>query len=67
MTSQGVSRSDSEMQQKSWPIMAPALAAAAWKAEMPGMTLTAMRAGLEVDDLVDQRRHGIDARHRRSR
>ena len=49
------------MQQKSWPIIAPALAAAAWKAEMPGMTLTAMRAGLEVDHLIDQRRHGIDA------
>ena len=33
------------MQQKSCPIIAPALAAAAWNAEMPGMTFTAMREG----------------------
>ena len=50
------------MQQKSWPIMAPALAAAAWKAEMPGMTSTLDAVGFEIDDLIDKRRHGIDAR-----
>ena len=49
------------MQQKSWPIIAPALAAAAWNAEMPGMTSTSMRLGSSSSKFVDERRHGIDA------
>ena len=44
IAAQGVSRSDSDMQQKSWPIRAPAAAEAAWKAEMPGMISTATAA-----------------------
>ncbi len=38
MSGQGVSRSESEIAQKSWPSGAPARAAAACSAEMPGQT-----------------------------
>ena len=43
MAAQGVSRSESEMAQKSWPTGAPARAAAAWNADTPGTTVTATR------------------------
>ncbi len=44
IVSQGVSRSDSEIAQKSWPSGAPARAAAACMAEMPGATTISARA-----------------------
>ena len=44
IVSHGVSRSESEMAQKSWPSGAPARAAAACMAEMPGATTISMRA-----------------------
>ena len=43
MSAQGVSRSDSEIAQKSWPSGAPARAAAACSAETPGLTASAIR------------------------
>ena len=43
MAGQGVSRSDSEIAQKSWPSGAPARAAAACSAETPGLTVSATR------------------------
>ena len=65
ITAQGVSRSDSEMAQKSWPSGAPARAAAACIAETPGDAMISTprpggsRAALE--QLEHQRRHGVDA------
>ncbi len=65
MTGHGVSRSESEMAQKSWPSGAPTRAAAACSAEMPGARRSrrAAHAGSAgaVDQLDDQRRHGVDA------
>ena len=50
MTGQGVSRSESEIAQKSWPSGAPARAAAACNAEMPGLTSIAISCHADRSD-----------------